>query len=175
MVRLLSLALVALACTTPRTEVVIGIATDIPVAQMNEVKINIFRDGVLAFDVPAWTVQGPSGGDYELPATFGVYSDDGSEPKITVELHGLHNSAEVVLRRASFSLRKEQTLYMRMALVQSCVNVWMSCESGGDQSQSCIEGTCKSATIDVQSFNTYFDGEEKFNFCQTASQLIDSK
>ena len=172
--RLLPLLLLATACTTPRTEVVIGIATDIPAMQMDEVKINIFRDGVLAFDVPAWSVQGPNGGDYELPATFGVYSDDGSEPKIVVELHGTLHGAEVVLRRASFSLIKEQTLYMRMALVQACKNVWMSCEGGGDQTQSCIEGVCKPAAIDVHSFNTYFGGEEKFNYCQTATQLIDS-
>jgi hypothetical protein len=163
-------------CTTPRTEVVLGIATDMPVTMMNQVDLKIFREGVLEFVLPMpWSVQGPNGGDYELPASFGVFSDDGSETKITVELTGYLNDTVVVVRRAAFSLRKEQTLYMRMALLQSCKSVWMGCDpSPGDLSQTCIEGACKSAEVDVQTFNAYTAGVEKVISCGSA-HLIDTK
>src|SRR5262249_62268797 len=109
--------------------------------------------------------------EYEVPATFGVFSDDGSETKIQVVLRGLKDNMDVVDRRATFSLAREKTLYMRMALVQSCKSVWMNCT----ENQSCIEGACKPADVDVHTFNNYFDGEEKFIYCTTPSPLIDTK
>src|SRR5262245_57037995 len=105
MARLLIAVALASACSTPRTEVVIGVATDMPVGMVDQVKIDILREGVLTFDIPAWRIKGPSSGEYVLPASFGVYSDDGSEPKIEVLLHGRLGDTlnDVVLRRAIFS------------------------------------------------------------------------
>ena len=173
--RLLASLLLLGACTTPRTEVIIGIATDIPVSMMNQLDIKIFREGVLEFTLPTpLNIAGPTGGDYAIPASFGVYSDDGSEPTITVEMTGLLNNAPVVLRRSTFALRKEQTLYMRMALLKSCISVWQSCEGNLDQSMTCLQGACTSAQIDVQSFNAYTAGDERLVSCGNP-MLIDTK
>lgn len=173
--RLLASLLLLGACTTPRTEVVIGIATDIPASMMNQLDIKIFREGVLEFTLPTpLNIAGPTGGDYDIPASFGVYSDDGSEPKITVEITGLLNDTAVVLRRSTFTLRKEQTLYMRMALLKSCISVWQSCEGNLDQSMTCLQGACTSAQIDVNTFNGYASGDEKVVSCGSA-MLIDTK
>jgi hypothetical protein len=173
--RLLASLLLLGACTTPRTEVMIGIATDIPASGMNQIDIKVFREGVLEFTLPSpLRIQGPTGGDYDLPASFGVYSDDGSEPTITVEITGLLNDSPVVLRRSTFGLRKEQTLYMRMALLRSCVTVWQSCEGNLDQSMTCLQGACTSAQIDVHSFNDYAAGDERLVSCGNGT-LIDTK
>ena len=173
--RLLALLLAVGACTTPRTEVVIGIATDIRVGTVDRLKLDILRQGVITFDVPAWEIEGPNGGGmYELPASFGVYSDDGSETQIEVKLHGRKGdtTGDVVLRQAVFTLKHEQTLYLRMALTQSCVNVWMTCNQ---DTETCIEGACKPEPIDSATFNPYFGGEENFQFCPSPANLIDPK
>lgn len=163
------LLLLCCSCTTKRTEVVIGVATDLPApGSLDAVKLEIYRDGVLAFDIPEWPVPGTVGGDYEIPASFGVYADDGSEPRIEVLVHGLKNEQTLVTRRAVFSLIKEQTLFMRMALVLACVN---NTQCPPD-TQTCIEGVCKAPDVDSHTFNAYTSGAENFVFCSSGSNLI---
>lgn len=169
MSRVCLLLLLCCSCTTKRTEVVIGVATDLPApGSLDAVKLEIYRDGVLTFDVPEWPVPGTVGGNYEIPASFGVYSDDGSEPRIEVQVHGLKNEQTLVTRRAVFSLIKEQTLFMRMALVLACVN---NSQCPPD-TQTCIEGVCKAPDVDSRTFNAYTGGEENFVFCSSGSSLI---
>jgi hypothetical protein len=171
---LLLLASLCAACSSPRTEVVLGIATDLPVSVMDQLRLTIFREDVPIFEMAApWDLKPPAMPVYELPAAFGVYSDDGSPTSVTIELDGFGGGDKVIMRRASFSLRKERTLFARMALVAACKDVWMSCENG-EQSQTCVEGACRPAAVDAGTFNDYVTGEEKFVYCPSASALADT-
>src|SRR5262249_7910808 len=76
------------ACTSKRTEVVIGVATNLDApTQMSSVLMTVSRDGV-PLVVQTWDLPGIPAGRFELPGAFGVYTDDGSEPRIEVELVG---------------------------------------------------------------------------------------
>ena len=162
----LLVALAAGGCSKNRTEVMIGVATDLAAPdQLDAVKLEIYRDGVLAFDIPPWPVPGKTGGEYVLPASFGVYTDDGSEPRIEVQVHGIKNNANIINRRAVFALIAEQTLFFRMALVLRCM--------GNDcgQGQSCIEGECRPEEVDSHKFPVYTAGLENDVTCQGADTL----
>jgi hypothetical protein len=162
-------ALCAAACTTKRTEVVIGVATDLPApGALDQVKLEIYRNNVLAFDIPPWDVPGTAQGQFILPASFGVYADDGSEPRVEVLVHGIKNNQITVTRRAILSLIKEKTLFLRMALVQRCA----SRAECPDPSASCVEGRCKSAIVDPRALPVYSQGIEGVIACSSGTNFI---
>src|SRR5262245_52985581 len=109
-------------CEQKRTEVVLGLITDLAApGAIDAVDLQIFRDDVPYFQLPdPFTIPGAAGGKYELPASFGIYTEDGSEPRIEVQVTGLRNGTTVVKRSAVFAPLKERTLFMRMALASSC-------------------------------------------------------
>ena len=160
--RKLALALLlAAGCSQKRTEVMIGVATDLAAPdQLDSVKMEIYRDNVLIFDIPPWDIPGRRGGEYVLPASFGVFSDDGSQPRIEVQVHGIKDNQNIINRRAIFSLIAEQTLFMRMALVLRCGG--LDCPTG----QTCIEGDCRPEEVDARRFPAYTPGLEQVVTCQ---------
>jgi 6-phosphogluconolactonase (cycloisomerase 2 family) len=159
--RPLVLSLLALcACTTKRTEVVIGVATNLDApTQMSNVLMTVSRDGV-PLVVQTWDLPGVPAGQFELPGAFGVYTDDGSEPRIEVELVGQLGTQDLIHRRAIFSLIKEQTLFMRLTLVDSCKS-----RSDCAADQTCVEGKCTAAEIDSRTFPAYVTDMEKTLSC----------
>src|SRR5215468_2791606 len=168
---LMMCALCAAACTTKRTEVVIGVATDLPApGALDQVKLEIYRNNVLAFDIPPWDVPGTATGQFILPASFGVYADDSSEPRVEVLVHGIKNNQIVVTRRAILALIKEKTLFLRMALVQRCA----SRAECPDPSASCVEGRCKSAIVDARALPVYSDGLEARIACSSGTNFINT-
>ena len=170
------LALLALlpACSRKRTEVVIGVATDLSAPDLlDEVKLEIWREGVKIFDIPPWPVPGMSGERYELPGSFGVYSDDGSEPRIEVRVQGLKQGVVIVERRSILALVAEQTLFLRMALVQRCLQM-SDCPNSSD---TCVEGHCRPAEIDGHTLPLYDEAgrSERYLTCSSGTAFRDTK
>jgi len=159
--RVLVLSLLVMgACTTKRTEVVIGVATNLDApAQISSVLMTVSRDGV-PLVVQTWDLPGVPAGQFELPGAFGVYADDGSEPRIEVELVGLLGTQELLHRRAVFALIKEQTLFLRLTLVDSCQH---RTDCAADH--TCVEGKCTAAEIDSRTFPGYVTDMEKTLSC----------
>jgi hypothetical protein len=160
-------------CETKRTEVFMGVLTDLDApGSLSEVNLQVFREGIVIFTPPErWRIPGNAGTKYELPASFGVFTDDGSEPRIEVQLDGYVDGTTnpVVTRRAVFALLKEQTLFMRMALVQRCVN-----RSDCANDLTCVEGHCRPATIDTRSLPQYIAGMENTVACQSGTVFKDT-
>ena len=160
---------VALGCQKNRTEIMLGVATNIP--------FGIAKDSLWAVDV---TVCGPDsptcspvtdggvnsfptdfllldGGvadsqsmpSYQLPATYAVYSASGAADRFKVTVTGWNNQGynkgtPLVTQTAVMSLVPEETLFFRMALVQACEGTKSDCQTG----YTCIDGTCSPEDVD---------------------------
>src|SRR5689334_1149052 len=123
---LLAVGLAAATGCQPRTEIMIGVITNIeaPMA-VDEVVLEGYRDGirdaahtVLKFP---WPIPGMGSLPYTLPGSFGVYSPDGSPTRVELVLSGNRNGAMVVQRSSVVSLVPGKTLFMRMGLVITCM------------------------------------------------------
>lgn len=159
--KILLMALLVAGCTKPRTELVIGLMTDLSARDMvDQVTLTAQRSGVILFQ-QNWLISGVLSQPEELPGSFGIYSADGSEPLVTLTATGLMGTNTVVTRTAVTSLVHEQTLFMRMALVGECST--MPCAAG----ESCIEGVCVGQTIDSRRFPTYATDMEKTLQCDS--------
>ena len=159
--RALCLCLLASGCTSPRTEVVLGVATDLSATDMiDTVQLTATRDSVTVLD-QTWDISGLPAMPTELPGSFGIYSSDGSEPRVEVTVTAFRAGKPMVARHALFSLVKEETLFMRMGLASPCQTV--SCQ--GDQ--TCVEGTCKPRLIDAHRLPRYTPDMEKFVQCSS--------
>jgi hypothetical protein len=166
------IVLTLLGCSQRRTEVMVGIATDLSAPDaLDAVKMDVFREGVLLFDLPAWPIPGAAGDRYELPASFGVYSADASEPRIEVHVKGLKSEQKIVERTAIFSLISEHTLFLRMGLVVRCRDMG-DCPSA---SQTCVEGRCVPVEVDSRTFPEYAPGAELSVACSGPTAFIDTK
>jgi hypothetical protein len=141
----LVLALSAAACQ-PRTEMMIGIVTDIRAPDvLDNVQLTVFRtvDDFPEEQLPPWTITGLRDQPYNLPGSYGVYSPDGSEIKLRVELAGFKGNSQIVDRTAVVSLVNGKTLFLRMGLVAGCMNR-VDC----GPTQTCVEGVCKEREVD---------------------------
>jgi hypothetical protein len=156
-------AVLAAGCTHPRTELVIGLMTDLSATDMiDTVTLVADRNGVPLFQ-QTWPISGVVNKPEELPGSFGVYSSDGSEPLITLTATAYANQGTqaVVIRQSITSLVHEETLFLRMALVGGCGP--MTCPSGA----TCIEGFCRPQAIDSHRFPVYRVNMEKSLACDS--------
>ena len=77
-----------------------GVITDLRAPDaLDEVELVVQRQGVEVLRVP-WTLPGVQGQPYILPGSYGVYTEDGSEPQIAVTLTGMLNGRPRVERKA---------------------------------------------------------------------------
>src|SRR3954447_14433444 len=149
------LALALLGACQPRTEIMVGIVTELRAPDLiDQVSLTVLRDGVpLAFEQkPDWHIADGKVGTFVLPGSYGLFSPDGSSRRVEVTVHGVKNGNTVIERKAVVSLVPEKTLFMRMGLVVSCMGK-LDCSDG----QSCIEGECKDEAVDARMlplFNT---------------------
>jgi hypothetical protein len=143
--RLLALLWLLVGCRD-RTEVVIGVATDLRArGQIDTVVFQAARNGT-ALVQQHWDLSDVPAGRYELPGSFGLYSPDGSQPTVELTLKGYRGKDLVVERDAILSLVSDQTLFMRMSLVSSCDALdGPTCASN----QSCIEGVCRPLRVET--------------------------
>ena len=142
--RLVLLSLLLVGCQ--RTEMIIGIATDIRAPDLlDSVQLNVtrVRDGFPEQQLPPWTISGLKNVPFNLPGSYGVYSPDGSEPKLEIELLGLKNDQTVVRRNAIVSLVHGKTLFLRLGLTAGCRN-----RTDCAPTESCVEGACKPKELD---------------------------
>jgi hypothetical protein len=124
----------------------IGLATDIRAPDLlDSVQLNVtrMRDGFPEEQLPPWTISGLPDQPFNLPGSYGVYSPDGSEVKVQLDLVGLKDDSPVVTRSAILSLVNGKTLFVRLGLVTGCMN---RSDCGSDQ--TCVEGRCSSRVID---------------------------
>ena len=86
-----------------RTEIVLGAATDLKARnQLDEVRLIVSRNGVPVLQPKPWTLSDVPAGVYELPGSFGLYSPDGSEVKLDVQLQGFKNLQPVIREKPSW-------------------------------------------------------------------------
>src|SRR5579859_8116612 len=114
--RVFILALVLTGACQPRTEVLVGLISDMRVpAPLGVVTLAAAREGV-PIDQRSWP---DVGSPLQLPGSYGLYTGDGSAPPITVIVEGFRQGAvsPFVTRRADLTLAAGQTLFLRLSLV----------------------------------------------------------
>jgi hypothetical protein len=152
-------ALLASGCTRARTELVVGLITNLSATDhIDQVTLTGAVDGRMPVD-QKWTISGLPNMPAELPGSFGVYTSDGSQPSVTLTAVGWSNGQPVVTRKAIVTLVGEKTLFMRMGLVDKCEGA--TC--GPDE--TCIEGACKPAYVDARTLPIYLKGMESGVVC----------
>jgi hypothetical protein len=135
-VALLGAAVAAAAASCgPRTEVVLGLATDLVAGpQLDEVVLTVNSGGVT---VPQdWTFTGAANDPVRLPASFALYSDGGHEPQVRLDLAARWNGHDLFHREETLTLAADQTLFARLALVGACGAI--ACPDD----QTCVESRC---------------------------------
>jgi hypothetical protein len=161
-------AVVASGCRS-RTQLMFGVITDLRAPDaLDEVEMVVQRSGVEVLRVP-WTLPGVPGQPYILPGSYGVYTEDGSEPQIAVTLTGKLNGRARVERKALVSLVREKTLFLRLGLVAGCVD---RDDCGADE--TCVESVCKPILVDSRRLPAYVENMEKFVDCASGTTYVDT-
>jgi len=168
--RLSALALVvgALGCESPRTQIMIGLATDMQAPDaFDRVELVAVRakDGFEEVRID-WTITGDRDEPFNLPGSFGLYSS-GDESKVKLELTGYRGANAVVSRRAVLNFVDEKTLFIRMGLTASCVQ-----RTDCTPSQSCVEGVCRDTTINEEQLPDFEEELIETVTCTGAVQYI---
>lgn len=168
-------------CTRDRTQVMLGVLTNLfAPGELSQVRLSITRNQVPVQD-RKWTIPGTLRGDYQLPGSVGIFSEDGEPIDIAVTLSGFRgpdndplNGApmtEIVRRESQFTLVPGQTLFARMALALNCVSTLdpgapRGCAAG----QTCVEGRCVQALVDSARFPAYAPGMERAVQCRSGRE-----
>jgi hypothetical protein len=142
--RYLLLCLTFAACSD-RTEIVVGIATDLKArGQIDSVTFTASRNGVPVIQPPAWDLSDVPAGHYELPGSFGLYSPDGSEVAIELAVKGFKGTTLVTERDSLVRLVGGKTLFMRLGIVGDCGSLSRPTCAGNE---TCVEGVCRPIEI----------------------------
>ncbi|HEY4185587.1 MAG TPA: hypothetical protein VGP07_10985 [Polyangia bacterium] len=156
-----------------RTEIVVGLATDLTApSPLASVRLQAF---LLPDVIPIGTaeervISGTSGQPYSIPGTFGIYADSGSPDRVRVRLVAMDDAQNIlVVRTAVFSLVPQKTLFVRLGVVTACLGM-NDCGDG----QTCIAGRCTSEKIDSTLLPTYQQGMENHLSCASAITYYDT-
>src|SRR5450432_1045487 len=168
----LALLVVAIGCEKNRTEIVLGMATDLSASTpLSSVDLQVFSlpDDVLVADQQL-PISGTVNELYELPGTYAVYSASGSADRFRALLTATDNNGKtLVVRSAVLSLVPEKTLFARLGVVSACEGM-TDCGMG----QTCIEGHCASEDIDSSRLPEYTPGMENQVDCTSATAFVDT-
>src|SRR5579859_381193 len=161
--------IVALAGCTGRTEIVVGVVTDLKArGQIDQVQFQGLRSGVAIVD-HQWDLADVPANQYELPGSFGIYSPDGKEVPVELVVTGLRGGMPVVERRSLVSLVAGQTLFLRMGLVSDCGSLdGPSCSAG----ESCIEGVCRDQHLDAHRLPPFRADLVDHVECQSGTRFV---
>ena len=117
---LLLAALPSAGCTRDRTQVMLGLMTNLYApGELSKVRLSITRAGVPISD-RVWNIPGTLRGDYQLPGSVGLYSEDGGAIEVAASLSAFSpgsDSVPIIQRDAKFTLVPGQTLFTRLALL----------------------------------------------------------
>jgi hypothetical protein len=147
---ILSISLL-LGCTG-RTEIVVGVATDLQArGQIDTVRFLASRNGTPLVD-HTWSLAEVPLGLYELPGSFGLYSPDGSQPRVELSVMGYQGKTVIAERDSVLSLLSGETLFVRMGLVSDCGALnGPNCAAD----ESCVEGVCRPRLVDAHRLPSY--------------------
>jgi hypothetical protein len=161
-----------LGCVTNRTEIVLGMATDLTApTPLSSVELQIYSlpDNVPIADQPL-PISGNINGVYELPGTYAVYSASGSPDRFRAVLTATDQKEEtLVVRSAVLSLVPNKTLFARLGVVSACEGM-TDCGTG----ETCIEGKCASEEIDSSRLPAYTAGMESQVDCAGGTTFVDT-
>jgi hypothetical protein len=164
-------ALVALtACEQPRTELMIGVVTDIRAPGLLDgarLVVTRAKDGFVEQDV-SWELSGLPNQPFNLPGSYGVYSD-GEEVKLDMVLTGLKGPNDVLNRRAVMNLVAGKTLFFRMSLTAGCQD-----RSDCLATQSCVEGVCRDVNVDSEQLPDFEPSLVDHLTCDSGTKFIDT-
>lgn len=170
-VALLVFALAA-GCGKNRTEIVLGLATDLeapdPLATV-DLEIRRLPDDVTvgAANLP---ISGRPGEKYELPRTYRVHSEDGSADAFRVILSARDGrGARLIVRTAVMKLVPERQLFVRLGMVAACRDKF-DCATG----DTCVDGGCQSEQIDSTRLPDYSAGLEKQVSCAGSATYLNT-
>jgi hypothetical protein len=134
---LLSAALALPACTTPRTEIIVVVDTDLDVpAQIDEIVIEATGPDGAPRSATARSLVASS-----LPATLGLIHESGPLGPIEVRAAGRLAGADVVERVARVFFVSRQTRVLELHLVGACMGV--ACPEG----ETCAESGCRPVEV----------------------------
>lgn len=177
MAPLLAIAAAAAGCTTTeRTEIVLGLATDLqapdPLATV-DLEIRRLPDDLVvgSANLP---ISGRVGVDYEIPMAYFISAkkngSDGSENPFRVILSARDGrGARLIVRTAVMNLLPERRLFVRLGMVSACVGRF-DCATG----DTCIEGRCVSEQIDSTRLPAYTEDLEKEVSCAGATAYVNT-
>jgi len=142
----------ALAACKDKSELVIGVATDLRArGQLDQVKLSARRDGVEVI-ANEWTLADARPERFELPGSFAIYSRGGNEPRVDLSVDGYKEGRLITTRPAKLSLVRGRTLFVRLTLVADCRQPdGPACPDG----QACIEGACRPQEIEPRGLPEY--------------------
>jgi hypothetical protein len=158
------------ACGQSRTELMIGVATDLraPTA-LDSAQLVVSRtmDGVVLQQVQ-WDISGIANQPFNLPGSYGIYSD-GDEVRLDVALQGFKGGRPIVSRRAVLNLVEGKTLFFRMGLTAGCVD-----RTDCTGSQTCVEGVCLEQGLDARQLPDFSDDLTTTLTCASGPMYIDT-
>ena len=133
-----ALALVCSACSSPRTEIIVAVDSDLSVpAELDQVTIQVTApDGTNSSSVAAL-----GGSNAVLPRTLGLGYESGPLGPFLVRALGQKGGSTVVTRSARVYFVLERTVLLRLDLLRAC----MGTVCAGDT--TCAHGGCRSLDI----------------------------
>ena len=156
-----------------RTEIVVGLATDLAApTPLYQVSLQVTRlpDGIPLGQATSYPISGISNTVYELPGTYGIYSESGAADRVRVVLTATDDQARtLVVRSAVFNLVPEKTLFVRLGVISACQGM-TDCGAG----MTCIEGRCASEKIDSGRLPDYHPGLESTVECASSTTFVDT-
>jgi hypothetical protein len=141
---LLALALAA-GCNS-RTELMLGVATDLNAPDaLDTVQLDVTRvdNGFPAVQVD-WVISGDITEPFNLPGSYGVFSD-GEETQLEIVLTGFKNNEQIVQRRSLVGLIEGETLFYRIGLSAGCIG-----REDCPETHSCVEGVCRDVNVNAE-------------------------
>lgn len=137
-------AVMASAGCKDRTELMVGIATDMPTDMVDRIFFTGGPAGVPLVDAE-WDPR-----QDVLPGSFAIVADDSAT--VTLTLSGFRGATEVVVRETVLPVVAGETLFYRMGLTAACRESVITCDAG-----ECIEGVCVQRVITGDMLPDYTD------------------
>lgn len=132
--------LAVIGCTTPRTEILLAVDSDLTVpAELDQVQIRIESESTKTRFEKVYDL-GP--GRAALPLSIGMVPDRDRSVAFRAVAVGSHEGTTLVERSALTSFVPDQTLELRLELLRACRGV--RCGAG----QTCLAGTCGPDEVD---------------------------
>ena len=170
--------LVCAAACGQRTEIVVGIATDIAVpTKLDRVRLRVEDDQGSVLLARDWA----AGADLKLPGSVGIGPTSSSLTNggILVSIEGVKSLGPApdgseltethIIRQSRLSFVAGKTLFLRMTLRGACYDQLAgACPMG----QWCEEGVCRPIDVDPNTLPSYNPGDETIAQCGTASDAL---